>query len=277
MKNRYKIAITGSNGYIGSFLFRFLQTKDQHVYAMTRKKIEYDHIPFELAGVNDYNRLKEIDILIHCAHDFSKIDYQSNKKINLEGTLDLFNHAKIQGVKKIIFISSLSAFDYASSEYGKLKFEIEQKIKPFEAIIVRPGLVFNEEANGPVGRFIKKSKIIPVVNLKKRTFHPCYLEDLARLLEYLIHNDIVTNAPIIAASEQKLNFKEYVKKLAVFHNRKIITISLPYNLLLIGLKIAEFFKIKLNIRSDSLINMKSYNENLDFSILKKWGIMFRSL
>ena len=57
-------------------------------------------------------------------------------------TLDkIFELAKLFNIK-IIYISSISAFERSVALYGKIKFEIEDLAKQYQATILRPGLIY---------------------------------------------------------------------------------------------------------------------------------------
>lgn len=274
-----RIAITGATGYIGSYLANFLQKRHYEIYKMGRHKDRASNIPFiqfELGKVNDYTALQGIDCLIHCAYDFSPIDYQMAKKINLDGSIDLFQNANRYGVNKIIYISTTSAFKNAISNYGRIKYELETQARQFNATIIRPGLVFNENPGGIVGalnRLVMKSSVVPIIGKGDQKFYPCHIEDLAFLLEYLFDHDI--HDPIIAASEKVVTFKNIVTTLAQVHNKKCCLMPLPYEFIYLALKTAELLKIRTRMRSDSLKYMRYSNKNIDFSITRKSGIIFR--
>jgi len=276
------IAITGSSGYIGSYLSRFLHEKKYQIYEMSRKvqNSSVTQIPFTLGTINNYTPLKEIDVLIHCAYDFSHHDYLNSQKINLDGTIELFKAAREHGVKKIIYISSLSAFEKAKSNYGRIKYATEQHAKNYNAVIVRPGLVYDEHAKGIVGsinKVIKKSKIVPVLSLKEKMFYPCHLNDLSLFIEQLVKNDVETTSPFTAAAEQALSFAELIRNLASLQNRKVLLLPIPYSLVFGGLKAAELAKINIGFRSDSLKNIRFHPAHIAFDEGKKLGVTFRLL
>lgn len=280
--NKMNIAITGVSGYIGSYLFNYFQSQNYNVYEMGRKKKFADErhfIPFHLGGENCYDALDNIDILIHCAYDFSLTDAKQIKKINTEGSIALLDAAKQHNVKKIIYFSTTSAFAGAKSDYGKAKYEVEQFAQRLHGLnIVRPGLVFNKNPGGIVGalnKLVCKLPILPIIGKGGQCFYPCHLEDLARLLMALVQQNFNISTPIIAAAEQWVTFKQIMLTLAQWHQRKVLLIPVPYSWVFSGLKLAECLRLKLGLRSDSLKYMKYYEKTPDFSATRLIGVDFR--
>jgi len=274
-----KIAITGANGYIGSYLVKRLSAEGHTVFKMLRKTVVGENsIPYHLGSPLAKNALDLIDILIHCAYDFSLTHPNDIQRINVEGSLALFEEARKAGVKKIIYLSSTSAFESALSHYGKAKFSIEERARKLNVITLRPGLVFNKNVGGiigSIGHLINKLPIIPIIGKGDQLFFPCHLDDLANLVSYLVTHPYLPETPIIAASNQALDFKAIIKTIAKIKDKTVLLIPMPYPLLFAGLKLTETLGLKLGLRSDSLKYMKHYNKNPDFSSLEITAIKFR--
>lgn len=258
--NNITCAITGANGFIGSHLVNFFRARQFHVIEMTRENnFDLSKTPPDLYG---------IDVLIHAAYDLKTIDPYLNQKINYEGSVNLLRHAKKCGVKKIIFISSLSAFEGARSLYGRTKLAIESVVAELGGVIVRPGLVFDENPRGIVGamnKFIQHSKIVPLIGHGQQKFYPCHVQDLVELLFYLANSTENYIKPIIAAADHAMTFKEIIKLLAAKQQKKIVLFPMPYFILLFSMKLAEKLGFNIGLRSDSLVGAQYYNPNPDFS------------
>lgn len=277
-----KVGITGASGYIGSFLMDFFAKQGWEVFALGRniKNQKSNFIKFELGQKCHDLDLSQLDYLIHCAYDFSPKDYETIQEINLEGSLELFKAAKAQGVKKIINFSTTSAYSEAVSNYGRVKYELEGKARQYGVITVRPGLVFSKQAGGIVGslqKLVAKLHFIPMIGSGNQKFYPCHVEDLALLLEYLLKNKeiVATEVPIIAAAEMPITFKEVIQAIANSYEKKVLLLPVPYNLMMMGLKMVETLNLKLGLRSDSLKYFKHSNKNLDFSFTRDSKIAFR--
>jgi nucleoside-diphosphate-sugar epimerase len=272
------IAITGASGFIGSYLTGFLRQLNYQVKTMGRSAADENHITFTLGKNLANHALTNTDVLIHAAYDFSALGYAAIKKTNVEGSLQLFEEARTQGVKKIIYISSTSSFKEAVADYGRAKYEMEQRAAAFDIITVRPGLVFAKQNGGIIQaleKFVMKFPFVPIIGDGQQEFYPCHVQDLSKLIAALIERDDHAINPIIAASEEKITFKKLLLTLADRHHRSVVPISVPYRFVFAGLKLAEVLRLKSGLRSDSLKFMKFSNKVMDFSATRALDIAFR--
>lgn len=278
--NANNIAITGASGYIGSALALYLQKAGYRISAMGRRPTPgiANFIPYTLGANNDSLMLSDIDTLIHCAYDFTPLDYNVLREVNVEGTRALFAHAKSQGVKNFIYFSTTSSFVGAVADYGKVKYETEGVAREYGAVILRPGLVFSKNAGGIVGalnKLVMKLPCIPVIGRGDQRFFPCHLEDLCALIAYLLQSDAQPVEPVVAACPDTITFSQIISVLAQVYHKNVQQIPVPYECVYLALKLAEIIGLKTGLRSDSLKYMKHANYELDFSFTKQNGLVFR--
>lgn len=122
-----RILITGSKGFIGSYLVRYLAN---HEITELTKRLEDDIEPY----------FKNQDIVIHLAAKLSKNSPEEIYKVNVEGTEKVARLSLKYGCK-LINISSVCMHD--DSSYGRSKAEAEKIIERYvgeglKAITVRP-------------------------------------------------------------------------------------------------------------------------------------------
>ncbi len=120
-------AITGSNGYVGGCVKNYFASRAWEILELTRSpKPSSRGIPFQLGAEISAAALAGVEVLVHCAYDFTPLTLTEIRAVNVAGTEKLFQAARAAGVKKIICISTISAFDGCKSLYGKAKLEIEK-------------------------------------------------------------------------------------------------------------------------------------------------------
>ncbi len=275
-----KCAISGASGYVGSCIAKYLRNNKCIVYEMRRNlpSNRDKFIPFSLEKDIDAKVLRGIDVLIHCAYDFSPVRWKHIKEVNINGSLRLFRAAKKADVKKIIFISTMASFDGCKSLYGKAKLEIEKEANKLGAIIIRPGLVYDDNAGGMVGvlnKLVSLSNIIPIVNKDNKILYLCHSYDLSKLIFRLCTEKTNVSEPIIAASEKGMTLRNILKRLADAKKKKLLFIPVPYWLVLLGLKTIERIGIKMRLKSDSLVSLINQNEQPDFSATREIKAVFR--
>jgi len=170
-----KILITGSQGYIGTFLTQFLINVGMEV---SGTDVGY-YKDCNLVPVDDLEKTKNIDIrnvsigdvlgfnaIVHLAalsnDPVGELDEKLTFDINYKATINLAKLAKKAGVKRFIFVSTQSIYgisntveeldEYSSTKnpqtaYAKTKWLAEQELKTledseFEIVYIRPSTVF---------------------------------------------------------------------------------------------------------------------------------------
>ncbi len=283
-------AITGTTGYIGGYLSHYLQDRGMQIIALRRtapgEALSGNVVPFTLGQTVSPDVFDGVDTLIHCAYDFTVNRWEDIKRINVDGTLQLFEAAATAGVKNILFISTISSFAGCRSLYGKAKFLVEQAGERLGVRSIRPGLIFdNAEPGGIVGALnslITRTAFIPLIGNGEQILYPCHIDDLAHTVYVLCTSGDLAELPqvITAASQTGLTFREILLRLASAKGKQIHFFPVPYNLVLFGLQALERIGVKSRLRSDSLISLLNQNTQVDFSgldMLERQGCFFREI
>lgn len=277
-------AVTGANGYVGKQIVLFLRRNNFIVYELARSIERVQNPDFFIPFSLDNPRLVDmnhIDILIHCAYDFSPTTLNDSKKINLDGSLTLLQHAKLNGVKKIIVLSTLSSFETTRSTYGKTKLALEKSAQALGAIILRPGLIFGKQTTSIVGamkKFVKQFPVVPLIGNGNQPFYACYINDLCQLILDLILTDNTYDKPIFCANPNPITFRELVKTLAATENKKVMLLPIPFLFIWTGLRLLETMGFPIGLRSDSVIGAHFYDKQFNlshFTVLE--SVPFRSM
>lgn len=277
-----KFGVTGAGGYVGGVIVKHLRREGHEVYEFKRSSVWQEDpfwVPYDLSHELRQEDFVKLDGLVHCAYDFRPSNWKEIYRVNVEGSLRLFNAAREAGVKKVIFISSMSAFDGVKSMYGKAKLELEREAALNHFQVLRPGLVFGAKPGGMVGGLLKMvnaSKCVPLIHGGKQIFYLTHEEDLFKLVySCLFTNKPSTSRPILAAHSQGFTFKSILGVLARYQNKQISFISIPWQPAFWALKTAELFRFPIGFRSDSLISFLNQDPHPDFSLTRTAGVPFR--
>ncbi len=259
-----KILVTGSNGFLGSYLCQFLAEKNYLILAQTRRAQIFSHshisnINFDLNDNLDDFDFSQIKIIIHCAgrahvmNETATSPLEAYRQTNVQGTLNLAKKAIQSGVKRFIYLSSIKVngeqttiqpfkpSDVVNPDdpYGLSKYEAEQalldlsKETGLEVVIIRPVLIYgpNVKANfkSMVGLASKKLPL-PIGCLdNKRSMVSIY--NLADLIHTCISHPKANREIFFASDQDDISVKQLFEKLAYYQNNKLMMFPVPKSLI----------------------------------------------
>lgn len=281
--HEHSCAVTGAGGYLGSRLAAALKKRGWTVYELTRAPDAGERlsVPFSLAGgaPRGFFREEKVDALVHCAYDFSLTSWRDIFEHNVKGSIRLMETARAEGVGKIVFISTMSAFEGCRSLYGRAKLEIEKEAMRLGAVVVRPGLVYGERPGAMVGALVKAielSPLVPLVGGGNYVLYPAHEDDVAELVHRILNGNAENiSAPVIAASERGMTLREILAALAARRRKRVWMLPVPWRLHWALLKSAEAVGLRPRFRSDSVLSLVNQDTHPDFAETRKAGVTFR--
>ena len=176
--NTHITLVTGASGFVGSHLVRYLSGKGERVRALYRSRkptAEMRQLPgvtwlhADLLDVFDIeDAMRGVTEVYHCAAivSFKKEDKEQLLHFNTEGTANIVNEALLQGVRKMVYVSSIAALGRSkegepiteeeqweeskyNSVYAMSKHRAEQEVwrgqgEGLEAVVINPGIIIGE-------------------------------------------------------------------------------------------------------------------------------------
>ncbi|MEK7816289.1 MAG: NAD-dependent epimerase/dehydratase family protein [Pseudomonadota bacterium] len=271
-------AVTGTGGYIGSHCLEQLRRQGHRVRKL-RRNASGEDIRFRLGEPLDPLTLAGVDSLIHCAYDYGARTWGEEQWLNVAGSKLLFDAAKSAGVRNVVFISSVSAFEGCASFYGRGKLAVERRVLELGGIALRPGLVYGEPGQGIFGALCRLTRlpIVPVFDGGRQPLVLAHVDDLAMAIVRSLAWDAGTvRRPVTLAHPGSFMLVDILRTIAVKQGRRLRTVSIPGALGLTLLRAAESLGLRPRFRSDSLVSLLHPNPNLDFTLADKLGLAFRS-
>lgn len=280
---RPRCAITGASGYVGTILTRALVAHGVEVVALNRapsgEAPGVRAVPYTLGGDLPPGALSGVTVLIHCAYDFHARTRAQVWRANVAGTLRLFAQARATGVGRIVFISSMSAYEGCRSLYGQAKLAVEREGVAYGVISIRPGLIFDDGSpRGMVGAitgFLNVSPIVLLIGGGQQIQYPCHADDLAELVYMVCARPSAACGPIPAAAREGITFGEMLRRIARSKRKRAVFVPAPYHPIYWGMRAAEAMGVRSRLRSDSLLSLMSQNPHVDFAPLDALGMVFR--
>src|SRR6185436_5068450 len=131
-----RCAVTGATGYVGTRVSRCFRSGGWEVLELARNSQNgttsaYYRLDAEIPP----KVLDGVDTLIHCAYDFGVRKPAIAQEINIRGSVRLFRAALAAGIRRVIFISSMAAYENCKSTYGSTKRAIEREAEALNMIV----------------------------------------------------------------------------------------------------------------------------------------------
>jgi len=276
-----KVAITGGRGYLGSILASKFQIAGWETTLLVREARAKGEVAFQLGNRITPEVLREHQAFVHCAYDFKPSSWAEIYQANILGSRFCFEAAIQAGVGRRVFVSSMSAYEGCCSMYGKAKLAVEREFLPRGVFCVRPGLLWSDESRGMFGKLARVARTLPLIPLVDRGSQKLALsqvEDLAvGVVDYCQGGAESPLEAQITAYPELLTFRKILECLAEQAGRNLRFFSVPEWAPLAGLRGAEFFKIPLPFKSDSLVSLLHQNPAPTFSkmiLFKRWPAGF---
>lgn len=140
-------AITGATGFVGSAVIH--ASRDYSVRALTRREQPArDGVTWVRGTLKDTQALASLcegaDAVIHIAGLTNTPDIAEFEVANVTGTANVIAAAKATKIKRLVFVSSLSAREPQLSAYGASKAKAEELVQAshLDWTIVRPPAVY---------------------------------------------------------------------------------------------------------------------------------------
>lgn len=270
--------VAGGTGFIGTALVSQLLKDGNEVIILTRDKRRVDSsfkgkveiLEADICNLLSLEKINfsshNIDIIFHLA---ASLNYFGDKrrllKVNVEGTINLLNCAKRNGIKKFIFTSSIEAMGMIGenkipadetllckpvSTYGESKIEAEKQVRKFaekrdlNVTILRLGNVYGPGSPG---------FIVPIANAIQGEdnllikFLPVYKD---RYLHFVYIGDLVDG---MVAAAQKSN----TDGTFILADEEFVTIGTLFSLIAQELNADIDLQIKKNIKDALYLNLRT--------------------
>lgn len=227
------VAITGANGYIGSYLARRLEGQGWQVRRLVRQAdpLEARQFYFDLRrpGALADAALQGADVLIHCAY-LAQNRGEDASLLNQQGTEVLLQKAAQAGVRQRLFFSTTSAHPGARSVYGKSKLALERLFNGPGDLVLKCGLVV-----GPGGlfrdmvRFAKRFRLVPLIDAGRQPLQCIGLSQVGDAVQAALNEDL-TGCRLLAQPQQ-LSYKAFFQAVARHYGARFVFLPLLAGLL----------------------------------------------
>jgi nucleoside-diphosphate-sugar epimerase len=251
-------AITGANGFIGSALVQYLQKAGYPVITLVRKKTDHTGNDrerlYDLQQTPSADLLAGVDVLIHCAVIWANGQIDA-EQLNYVGTEKLIHCARSNGVKKIIFISSVSAHEEAISAYGKGKYRTESLFDLQKDVVLRCSLVVGP--GGLFGRMLQHAlskRIIPLFYKGRQQVQIISIDDIQKSILTIVNGNMAGR--YILANRQHITYRLIFQTIARVYKKRLLFVPVPVSIVQALINITGFLKLPFPINKENIQGLK---------------------
>lgn len=233
------ILITGASGFVGQSFLTFKGCINFKLKTLSLRNLNIEELQLD--------SVSSILYFTGLAHQMDAIDENEYYKINHELTLQFAKHAKKEGVKHFVFLSSSKVYgdrvnsDFIYNEdsicqptdhYGRSKLLAEQDLMKlsspeFIISIIRPPLIYGPGVKGNLNKIIKLSLTFPILPLNRieNRRSMVYVQNLNALICHLIDNPV--QGIFIAKDRNDYSTSDLCHEILKCTNHKVFLFKLP--------------------------------------------------
>ena len=261
MTARPVAAVTGASGYLGSRICATLESRGWEVVRLVRsprqgggRECAYDLDASVSPEVVEL--LGSTDVLVHAAYDLALTRAEDIWRVNVEGTRRLLQAASDAGVRRIVVLSSMSAYEGTKQLYGRAKLDIEAMTVQFGGCSVRPGLVYGEQSGGMAGALQKFARlpVVPLIAGDARLYTVSE-DDLMTAIAAFASAEALPAGTISAAHPVPVPMRDLMTAFAARGGAKCRFVKIPWRPVYGLLRGAESVGLHLPFRADSLLGL----------------------
>lgn len=222
---RQSIFITGGTGYLGRFVLERLARGDCRLVCLARGPLPESappnirYIQGDLLDSASYSdAMAGCDVVLHMAAATGKHSPDEFRRANRDGTEALLKQARLRGVGRFLFVSSIAAtfhnlFRYF---YAQTKQEAEKMVASsgLRWTIVRPTMILG--SNAPVLKALARLATLPVVPVfgdGSVPVQPIFVGDMADFIIEILNEDGVDAMTLEVGGPETLTIEDLLLRI----------------------------------------------------------------
>ena len=263
-----KVLVTGASGFIGRPLVSLLTARGHSVRGMVRRAAEAQEISgieIEVGDVRDAGAVdratRGMDAVVHLAAATGVARASVAREVNVQGTRGILDALRVNGGRRVVFISSISASRERMGPYGQTKREAETQVahSGLDWVILRPSLVYGP---GPVGLFARlqrsmKGPVLPMIGEGSIELDPIHVDDVCLVIEQCLERQDVISKTYDLLGPDRVTFRQLIDRLAAKSGAQPRIVQLPPELALALARALGMLMERPPLSEDNVLGMIS--------------------
>ncbi|PWL30938.1 NAD-dependent epimerase/dehydratase family protein [uncultured Roseivirga sp.] len=289
------IGVVGGSGFVGSFLMKEINSRGAFIYDKRPSPFFNDQTTIgnvlDKTLLNQFVTGKESIVLLAAEHRDDVSPTSLYYDVNVEGTRNVLEAMDKQGVKHLIFTSSVAIYglnkenpdeehpENPFNHYGKSKWLAEELIKVWyekdplnkSVTIIRPTVIFGERNRGNVYNLLKQiaSGRFLMIGSGKNKKSMAYVGNVVSFIKHLLTNKSSGFQVFNYVDKPDFNMTELVRVIEKKMNISIPEQNIPYWIGMLGgyaFDFLAFFRKKKT--SISSVRVKKFCATTQFDARK---------
>lgn len=284
------VIVTGSNGYLGSYVCRELLKQGHKVVGFKWDhwaSVVIDHPDIEyvrcdirekvMPQVKDLIRGKKVSAIINAAALLGSSDYDRNYAVNAGGVKNMMDFAQELGITRFIQVSSVVVIKEFKGPYGETKLIGQQMLEnsALEYTVFIPAMILGPEGLG-INRILKNvfrfPLFVPLIGSGVQTQHPIFVKDFARYIVYSLDKSVAFRKVYQIAGDRVISFRDFIRLILKIKGKRKIFVPVPaWFARMLGMMFQKVQKVPLftaehvkGVLQDSNLETSLLKNDLDF-------------
>ncbi len=271
------IFLTGVSGYIGRRAARRLVASGRRVRGLVPAGEE---LPTDLPGVElvrgdilepaTLERLGTgVTAIVHAAAAMLPNPPETIRTVNVEGTRHVVAAARQWGVRRIVYVSAVSAAYLKKNSYGQSKVEAEALVAAsgIPWVVLRPTMVYGEGGGLHFARLaglVKSApRVLPVFGPGTARLQPVHVQDVASAIQIALARDEALGDTWGVSGATVVTFDQLVARLAAALGVRRTLVHVPLPLAMAAATLAATLSPSFFLTPEALLGLNQ-DADLDF-------------
>ncbi len=237
------VTIIGGSGFVGRYIARRMAKDGWRVRVAVRRPNEALFVrPYGVPGqvepvacnIRDDASVRAVirgaDAVVNCVGTFRKGGKNNFDAVQVEGAARVARIAAVEGVARLVQISSIGADRASDSHYSRTKGEGEGAVLAAfpGAVILRPSVIFGTEDQffNRFAAMTRMGPVLPVVGANTK-FQPVYVDDVAQAAEKALKGEAAPGVYELGGPEVD-TFRGLMGRMLKVIQRRRAVVNLPF-------------------------------------------------